>query len=58
MKTVNLQITSRPECPHYTSERDYTADSFEFCTRWICTLAKRDIRRYVDWADIYLNGAC
>ena len=36
MKTVNLPITTCPECPHYTGDRDYTSDSFEFCTRWIC----------------------
>jgi len=52
-KSVNLKITTCTECPHFTSERDYTEDSFEFCTKWICKHdnVPRDIRRYVDWND-------
>lgn len=52
-KSVNLRISSCTECPHFRSERDYTADSFEYCFRWICNYGKepKDIRRYVDWSD-------
>lgn len=58
-KEVTIKIKSCTECPHFKSERDYTADSFEMCFRWICTHHsnvtgpdnKKDIRRYVKWSD-------
>jgi len=50
---VTLKIKSCTECPHFSSERDYTADSFEFVTRWDCKKGDtpKNIRRYVDWTD-------
>jgi hypothetical protein len=51
MDKVYLKIESCERCPHVRIERDYTSDSFEFCTKWDCDMSKRNIRRYVDWND-------
>lgn len=50
----NIEIKICTECPHHTSERDYTADSFEMVSRWKCKHKDGPdgfVRRYVDWND-------
>lgn len=51
LKSININIHSCDECVNFKSERDYTSDSFEYCTKWICKLNDKHIRRYVDWND-------
>lgn len=46
-----LKIDSCTECPHHSSEQDYTSDSWEYCVRWKCDLLKEPVRRYVEWSD-------
>jgi hypothetical protein len=46
-----IEIKSCVQCPNHTNARDYTADSFEFCEKWLCKLLTEPTRRYVDWND-------
>lgn len=46
-----LKIDSCTECPHHSSDRDWTPDSWETCFKWKCDLLKEPVRRYVDWND-------
>ena len=43
MKTIKLNISNCSECPHFDSEKVYTADSFENVQKWICTKYKKKI---------------
>ena len=50
MAKIELEITTCKECPHFSSERYYTADSFEFAFNWYCNkVEKRKIQGYVEW---------
>lgn len=53
MKEVKIVtvIKSCKDCPHFSEERMYTADSFEMPFNWFCnqTGEKRKIRGYVEW---------
>lgn len=49
---IIISINTCRECNELTEERDYTADSFEYCTKGICNKTKRKkntIFRYLDW---------
>jgi len=51
-KSIEIKICTA--CPNHSSERDYTADSFEYCDKWLCKHPdgpKEPVRRYVDWND-------
>jgi len=50
MKKIDV-FESCTKCKHVKIERDYTADSFEFCMSWFCTKSNKFVRRYVDWHD-------
>ena len=60
MNKRKLVIESCTECPFLKTEPDYTADSFETCTAWICKRIKDYVRRYVDWNDHskYIPNEC
>jgi hypothetical protein len=46
-----LKIECCTQCPNHSTERDYTADSWEYCVKWNCKKLKNPVRRYVDWND-------
>jgi hypothetical protein len=48
---IKIDIKDCSECPHFESERVYTADSFETPFKWTCTKAKRQIAGFVEWHD-------
>lgn len=49
MPIAKLEITSCDKCPHSKSERQYTADSFEFEFEWKCNKNEgKVISQYVD----------
>jgi hypothetical protein len=47
---VRLEITNCRECPKLSSERYYTADSWETEYEWKCKLNDKHIA-YVDWRE-------
>jgi hypothetical protein len=49
-----IEIKNCKQCPHHRTGRDYTEDSFEFVSKWVCAHddgPKEPVRRYVDWND-------
>jgi len=49
---IKIDIKNCSECPHFESERVYTADSFEMPFEWKCVKAdNRVIAGYVEWHD-------
>jgi hypothetical protein len=55
-----ITINSCTQCPHHTSERDYTHDSFETGYKWHCSQLDKYVRRLVDWNDkeAYIPEEC
>lgn len=52
MPEIKIKIKSCQDCPFFTSETQYTADSFERPEKWICKKkSNKVIRNYVDWND-------
>lgn len=49
--TVTFEITSCKNCPYCSTERAYTADSFETAYRWICGKENKTIAGYVETFD-------
>lgn len=49
-KTVAIRIDSCKQCPHFHSEKYYTADSWDDCVEWTCKEAERSIA-ILDWND-------
>lgn len=50
---IELEINSCMDCPHFTRERYWTADSWEESYNWFCN--KRDkmqIQGYVEWNEV------
>lgn len=58
--SVFIEINSCSQCPHFSSERDYTGDSWEFVEKWHCKLLNVYTRRYVDWNDhsLFIHKEC
>ena len=48
---AQIEINSCRECPYFSSEKVYTADSFEDVNKWICNKANLVISGYVEWTD-------
>ena len=45
-----LEITNCKQCPHWSQERYYTADSFELAFDWFCGKCdNKKIQGYVEW---------
>lgn len=42
-----IEIEQCSKCPNSKSERDYTADSFEYCEKYFCSRLNRFVHRYV-----------
>ena len=53
MATIKLELKNCRGCPHFESEKHYTADSWENAENWFCTHndTKRKIAGYVEWTD-------
>ncbi len=49
--TVQLELTSCTDCPHWNSERYYTADSFEHVMEWKCKKVDNKTIALQDWND-------
>lgn len=60
MTKIQIEIKDCSECPFYTSERVYTADSFENIFKWICKKShNRIISGYVDtWDKVSIPDWC
>ena len=57
---IKIKIKDCSECPFWTSERVYTADSFEMVFKWICKKSHgRIISGYVDtWDKVAIPDWC
>ena len=42
-----IKIECCKECPHHSTQPDYTSDSFDHCSKWICDKLEMPVRRYV-----------
>jgi len=49
--SVQLTINKCGECPHKHSKRQYTADSWEHASEWLCRAADdKQIAGYIEWS--------
>ncbi|WP_257205889.1 hypothetical protein [Bacillus cereus] len=51
MAQINLDIQNCEQCPHATTSRVWTPDSFETVRKVHCNLLKKDVHPYLDWHD-------
>lgn len=53
MRTINLQIISCDQCPHWNSQKYYTSDSWEDVQEWTCHYHSKRTKRISlqDWND-------
>lgn len=59
MTKIQIEVKNCNQCPHFDSERIYTADSFDMLFKWICTKAKRTISGCVDtWDKVAIPDWC
>lgn len=51
---IKLEIKNCSECPFFTRERHYTADSWDEAYNWFCNHGKQKekISEYVEWYDV------
>ena len=50
MTKILIEIKGCKECPFVDISRDYTADSWEHCEKYVCKKQhNKIIERYVDW---------
>ena len=49
MKKIKTMVSTCEECPHGTSSKVYTTDSFEDVRKVHCSRLKKDVHRYLDW---------
>lgn len=51
MVQIKLDIQNCEQCPHATTSKVYTADSWEDVRKVHCELLNKDVHSYLDWYD-------
>lgn len=50
MPTIEIEIKTCADCPHFEKKRMFTADSWETAFDWFCKKAEgKKIQGYVEW---------